>query len=181
MKIDCARGTQVMVGGNEGSFEFLKVFLYRGGKALAATRNPKNIHPRIVGGNVQLRETVGSQMAVCFPKTGVVLYEDFRAEAMDALSPLQPSASQRPIEPELVTTVANPTGNINEETQPVLPGAVRTLLLNSRPGVFYSLRHTLYTQATVPARLSQNWQARWDHPIVAVESFVDGQLFRGTA
>lgn len=31
------------------------------------------------------------------------------------------------------------------------------------------------------ARLSQDWLARWDHPIVAVESFVDGQLFRGTA
>lgn len=31
------------------------------------------------------------------------------------------------------------------------------------------------------ARLSQDWQARWGHPILAVESFVDGQLFRGTA
>jgi len=31
------------------------------------------------------------------------------------------------------------------------------------------------------ARLSEDWQARWGHPIVAVESFVDGQLFRGTA
>jgi hypothetical protein len=31
------------------------------------------------------------------------------------------------------------------------------------------------------ARLSDDWQARWGHPIVAVESFVDGQLFRGTA
>ena len=30
-------------------------------------------------------------------------------------------------------------------------------------------------------RLSQDWLARWGHPIVAVESFVDGQLFRGTA
>jgi hypothetical protein len=30
-------------------------------------------------------------------------------------------------------------------------------------------------------RLSQDWQARWGHPIVVVESFVDGQLFRGTA
>lgn len=30
-------------------------------------------------------------------------------------------------------------------------------------------------------RLSEDWQARWGHPIVAVESFVDGQLFRGTA
>src|SRR4051812_9520157 len=30
-------------------------------------------------------------------------------------------------------------------------------------------------------RLSQDWMARWGHPIVAVESFVDGQLFRGTA
>ena len=31
------------------------------------------------------------------------------------------------------------------------------------------------------ARLSEDWLARWGHPIVAVESFVDGQLFRGTA
>lgn len=30
-------------------------------------------------------------------------------------------------------------------------------------------------------RLSADWQARWGHPLVAVESFVDGQLFRGTA
>lgn len=31
------------------------------------------------------------------------------------------------------------------------------------------------------ARLSADWRARWGHPIVAVESFVDGQWFRGTA
>jgi hypothetical protein len=31
------------------------------------------------------------------------------------------------------------------------------------------------------ARLAADWQARWGHPIVAVESFVDGQRFRGTA
>lgn len=30
-------------------------------------------------------------------------------------------------------------------------------------------------------RLSADWLARWGHPIVAVESFVDAQLFRGTA
>src|SRR5574341_77676 len=35
--------------------------------------------------------------------------------------------------------------------------------------------------ALCTARLSADWQARWAHPIVAVESFVDGQLFRGTA
>ena len=29
-------------------------------------------------------------------------------------------------------------------------------------------------------RLSADWQARHGHPLVAVESFVDGQLFRGT-
>ena len=29
-------------------------------------------------------------------------------------------------------------------------------------------------------RLSQDWLARHGHPVVAVESFVDGQLFRGT-
>jgi len=31
------------------------------------------------------------------------------------------------------------------------------------------------------ARLSDDWLARWGHPVLAVESFVDGQLFRGTA
>jgi hypothetical protein len=31
------------------------------------------------------------------------------------------------------------------------------------------------------ARLSQDWLDRWGHPLVALESFVDGQLFRGTA
>lgn len=35
--------------------------------------------------------------------------------------------------------------------------------------------------ALCTARLAADWQARWGHPIVAVESFVDGQLFRGTA
>ncbi len=30
-------------------------------------------------------------------------------------------------------------------------------------------------------RLSADWLARWGHPIVAVESFVDAQPFRGTA
>jgi len=35
--------------------------------------------------------------------------------------------------------------------------------------------------ALCTARLSADWQARWGHPLVAVESFVDGQLFRGTA
>lgn len=35
--------------------------------------------------------------------------------------------------------------------------------------------------ALCTSRLSEDWQARWGHPIVAVESFVDGQLFRGTA
>jgi len=35
--------------------------------------------------------------------------------------------------------------------------------------------------ALCTTRLSTDWQARWGHPIVAVESFVDGQLFRGTA
>ncbi len=31
------------------------------------------------------------------------------------------------------------------------------------------------------ARLSADWQAAWQHPVVLVESFVDAQLFRGTA
>ena len=35
--------------------------------------------------------------------------------------------------------------------------------------------------ALCTARLSADWQAAYGHPIVAVESFVDGQLFGGTA
>ena len=31
------------------------------------------------------------------------------------------------------------------------------------------------------ARLSADWQARWGHPLTLVESFVDPQLYRGTA
>lgn len=31
------------------------------------------------------------------------------------------------------------------------------------------------------ARLSEDWKAAYGHPILAVESFVDAQLFRGTA
>jgi len=31
------------------------------------------------------------------------------------------------------------------------------------------------------ARLSADWQAAWQHPVVLAESFVDPQLFRGTA
>lgn len=31
------------------------------------------------------------------------------------------------------------------------------------------------------ARLSEDWQAAWQHPVVLAESFVDPQLFRGTA
>ena len=30
-------------------------------------------------------------------------------------------------------------------------------------------------------RLSADWEARWGHGLLAVESFVDGQLFRGTS
>ena len=30
-------------------------------------------------------------------------------------------------------------------------------------------------------RLSADWEARWGHGVLAVESFVDGQLFRGTS
>lgn len=33
----------------------------------------------------------------------------------------------------------------------------------------------------VSQRLSQDWQQAYGHPIAAVESFVDSQLFRGTA
>jgi hypothetical protein len=35
--------------------------------------------------------------------------------------------------------------------------------------------------ALCTARVSADWQERWGHPIVAVESFVDGQRLRGTA
>ena len=31
------------------------------------------------------------------------------------------------------------------------------------------------------ARLSADWQARWGHPLAAVETFVDPQLYQGTA
>jgi hypothetical protein len=31
------------------------------------------------------------------------------------------------------------------------------------------------------ARICRDWLARWGHPLVGLESFVDGQLFRGTA
>lgn len=31
------------------------------------------------------------------------------------------------------------------------------------------------------ARLSEDWQAAWQHPVMLAESFVDPQLFRGTA
>lgn len=31
------------------------------------------------------------------------------------------------------------------------------------------------------ARISQDWQAQWQHPLALVETFVDPQLFRGTA
>ena len=31
------------------------------------------------------------------------------------------------------------------------------------------------------ARLSADWQTRWGHPLALVESFVDPQLYRGTA
>ena len=31
------------------------------------------------------------------------------------------------------------------------------------------------------ARLSEDWQQRWGHPLALVESFVDAQLYRGTA
>jgi len=31
------------------------------------------------------------------------------------------------------------------------------------------------------ARLAADWQARWDHPLALAESFVDPQLYRGTA
>ena len=30
-------------------------------------------------------------------------------------------------------------------------------------------------------RLSEDWQQRWGHPVAMVESFVDPQLFQGTA
>lgn len=31
------------------------------------------------------------------------------------------------------------------------------------------------------ARLSADWQARWGHPLALAESFVDPQLYQGTA
>ena len=31
------------------------------------------------------------------------------------------------------------------------------------------------------ARLSADWQQRWSHPLALVETFVDPQLYQGTA
>ena len=62
----------------------------------------------------------------------------------------------------------------------------RHLLANNARFCILADPHQLPNLATralalCTARLSADWQARWGHPIVAVESFVDGQLFRGTA
>jgi Druantia protein DruA/DDE_Tnp_1-associated len=60
----------------------------------------------------------------------------------------------------------------------LLANNARFLLLTA-PGQLPNLASRVL--ALCCARLSDDWQAAYGHPIVAVESFVDAQLFRGTA
>jgi hypothetical protein len=60
----------------------------------------------------------------------------------------------------------------------LLANNARFLLL-TQPGQLPNLASRAL--ALCGARLSEDWQAAYAHPIVAVESFVDAQLFRGTA
>lgn len=62
----------------------------------------------------------------------------------------------------------------------------RHLLANNARYCILADRHQLPNLASRALalccqRLSADWLARWGHPIVGVESFVDAQLFRGTA
>lgn len=61
---------------------------------------------------------------------------------------------------------------------PLLANNARFCLL-SAPGQYPNLASRAL--ALNVARLSADWQAAYGHPIVLVESFVDPQLFRGTA
>jgi hypothetical protein len=64
-------------------------------------------------------------------------------------------------------------------------GRLHLVAQNSRFVVLVDRTHwpNLATRslALVTPRLSQDWQQAYGHPIAAVESFVDSQLFRGTA
>lgn len=60
----------------------------------------------------------------------------------------------------------------------LLANNARFLLLPA-PGQLPNLASR--TLALCCARLSEDWQSAYGHPILAVESFVDAQLFRGTA
>lgn len=60
----------------------------------------------------------------------------------------------------------------------LLASNARFLLLTA-PGQLPNLASR--TLALCCDRLSADWQSAYDHPILAVESFVDAQLFRGTA
>lgn len=62
----------------------------------------------------------------------------------------------------------------------------RHLLANNARYCILADRHQLPNLASralalCAQRLSADWLARWGHPIVGAESFVDAQLFRGTA
>ena len=61
---------------------------------------------------------------------------------------------------------------------PLLANNARFCLL-AAPGQYPNLASRVL--ALNGARLSQDWQEAYGHPIVLVESFVDTQLFRGTA
>jgi Druantia protein DruA len=63
------------------------------------------------------------------------------------------------------------------ERLPLVANNARFLIL--QPGRWPNLPSAAL--AGCMARLSQDWQALYGHPIVVVESFVDGQLFRSTA
>lgn len=66
-----------------------------------------------------------------------------------------------------------------EQRRRRLPLVVNNSRLLVLPGAHYPnlpsrlLKHVL-------ARLSDDWQARWGHPVVLVETFVDPEWFRGT-
>lgn len=60
----------------------------------------------------------------------------------------------------------------------LLANSARFLLL-TQPGQWPNLASRAL--ALCCARLSDDWQAAYGHPLVAVESFVDAQRFRGTA
>ncbi|MDB6131784.1 MAG: hypothetical protein JWM59_27 [Verrucomicrobiales bacterium] len=105
------------------------------------------------------------------PDGGSDLPDDFRAEPIEALSPLIPSAMPPPVGKEPLY-LSEPDWQGYAQTQAVLPGATRTLMINSRPGVIYSLRHVLFTQTSFESgdagsfiASSLPFQARFPRPV----------------